>query len=141
MTIVLTGGGSGGHITPLLAVAHELKQLQPEVHLVYIGQRGDSLSDIPANHSDIDQVFSVRSGKFRRYSGEGLKQVVDIPTILKNFRDVGRVSKGYFESHRLLKKIKPDVIFIKGGSSGVPVGLAAASLHIPFVIHDSDAVP
>ena len=64
MTIILTGGGSGGHITPLLAVAHELKQLQPDIQLVYIGQRGDSLSDIPAQHPDIDQVFSVRAGKF-----------------------------------------------------------------------------
>ena len=99
------------------------------------------MSDIPAQHPDIDQVFSVRAGKFRRYSGEGLKQLFDIPTILKNIRDISRVSRGYFESHRLLKKIKPDIIFIKGGFVGVPVGLAAAQLRIPFVTHDSDAAP
>jgi UDP-N-acetylglucosamine--N-acetylmuramyl-(pentapeptide) pyrophosphoryl-undecaprenol N-acetylglucosamine transferase len=141
MTIILTGGGSGGHITPLLAVAHELKGLQPDVKLIYIGQRGDSLSYLPAQHPDIDQVFIVRAGKFRRYSGQGLKQLVDIPTIYKNIRDISRVSRGYFESRRLLRKIRPDIIFIKGGFVGVPVGLAAAKMHIPFITHDSDSAP
>ncbi len=61
--------------------------------------------------------------------------------MLKNFRDIGRVFIGYFESYRLLRRIRPDVIFIKGGFVGVPVGLAAAKLHIPFVTHDSDAFP
>lgn len=141
MTIILTGGGSGGHITPLLAVAHELKLLRPDAHLVYIGQRGDSLSYLPAEHPDIDEVFSVRAGKFRRYSGEGFKQLVDVATIYKNTRDIGRVVRGYFESRRLLRKLKPDIIFIKGGFVGVPVGLAASRLHIPFVTHDSDSAP
>lgn len=86
-------------------------------------------------------MFSVRAGKFRRYSGEGLKQLFDVVTVSKNFRDISRVSRGYFESRRILKKIKPDIIFIKGGFVGVPVGLAAARLHIPFVTHDSDAAP
>jgi len=99
------------------------------------------LSDLPAQHPDINQVFSVRAGKFRRYSGEGLKQLFDVPTLLKNVRDISRVSRGYFESRRLLRRIKPDIVFIKGGFVGVPVGLAAARLHIPYVTHDSDAVP
>ncbi len=86
-------------------------------------------------------MFSVRAGKFRRYSGEGLKQLFDIPTIYKNFRDIGRVTRGYFESRRLLRKLKPSIIFIKGGFVGVPVGLAASRLHIPFVTHDSDSAP
>jgi len=109
--------------------------------LVYIGQRGDSLSYLPAEHPDIDEVFSVRAGKFRRYSGEGFKQLVDVATIYKNTRDIGRVVRGYFESRRLLRKLKPDIIFIKGGFVGVPVGLAASRLHIPFVTHDSDSAP
>lgn len=142
MKIVLTGGGSGGHITPLLAVAHELKQLRPNnVTLVYIGQRRDSLGDVPAQHPDIDEVHTVRAGKFRRYHSEGLTQLIDITTMAKNVRDAGRVVRGLIESRRLLKRIKPDVILIKGGFVGVPVGLAAAGLHIPFVTHDSDAIP
>ena len=83
----------------------------------------------------------MRAGKFRRYNGEGLKQLLDTPTILKNGRDLGRVIRGFSESRRLLKKIKPDIIFVKGGFVGVPVGLAAAQLHIPFVTHDSDTIP
>src|ERR1035441_6108625 len=63
MTIVLTGGGSGGHITPILAVAHELKRLRPDIQLVYIGQRGDSLGDIPAQDPHIDQVYVVRADR------------------------------------------------------------------------------
>lgn len=137
----MTGGGSGGHITPLLAVAHELKQLEPDIRLFYIGQKGDKLSDVPQDNPDINEAYFVRAGKFRRYSGEGLKQLVDVPTFLKNARDATRVIYGLAECNRLLRKIRPDIILIKGGSVGVPVGLAAAQLHIPFITHDSDAIP
>lgn len=140
-TIVLTGGGSGGHITPLLAVATELKKQDPRVRVVYVGQRGDHLADIPAKHPDIDEVYSVRAGKFRRYHGEGLKQLLDVRTIFLNTRDVFYVVAGIWQSHRLLKRLQPAVIFIKGGFVGVPVGLAAAQLKIPYITHDSDAVP
>jgi UDP-N-acetylglucosamine--N-acetylmuramyl-(pentapeptide) pyrophosphoryl-undecaprenol N-acetylglucosamine transferase len=140
-TIALTGAGSGGHITPILAVAAEIKRLQPATRLVYIGQRGDKLGDIPANHPAIDQVYTVRAGKFRRYHGEGLKQLLDLPTGLKNVRDFFYVLIGTYQSWRLLRELRPDIIFVKGGFVGVPVGLAAASLHIPYITHDSDAVP
>ena len=81
MTIVLTGGGSGGHITPLLVVASELKKQNPAIKLVYIGQKGDAMVDIPAKDPNIDQVYKVRAGKFRRYNGEGIKQLVDVSTM------------------------------------------------------------
>jgi UDP-N-acetylglucosamine--N-acetylmuramyl-(pentapeptide) pyrophosphoryl-undecaprenol N-acetylglucosamine transferase len=141
MTIVLTGGGSGGHITPVLAVANELKKIKPGVKLVYIGQTGDSLADVPRAHQAIDEVYTVRAGKFRRYNGEGWRQILDISTLVKNIRDFFYVFIGIFQSSLLLKKLKPDVIFIKGGFVGVPVGLAAAMRNIPFVTHDSDAMP
>lgn len=137
----MTGGGSGGHITPILAVARELKRLNPDTHTVYVGQKGDNLADIPATNDYIDNVYSVRAGKFRRYHGEGLRQLLDIKTIFLNFRDVLNVLAGIFQSYKLLRQLKPDVIFIKGGFVGVPVGLAAARLKIPFVTHDSDAIP
>ncbi|HEX7633246.1 MAG TPA: UDP-N-acetylglucosamine--N-acetylmuramyl-(pentapeptide) pyrophosphoryl-undecaprenol N-acetylglucosamine transferase [Candidatus Saccharimonadales bacterium] len=140
-TIVLTGAGSGGHITPLLAVAAEIKRRDSSVKLVYIGQTGDKLGDIPANDPNIDETYTVRAGKFRRYHGEGLRQLLDIPTLLLNIRDAFYVLIGLWQSRRLLKRLQPDVIFIKGGFVGVPVGLAAAHLHIPFITHDSDAIP
>ncbi|HMH31126.1 MAG TPA: UDP-N-acetylglucosamine--N-acetylmuramyl-(pentapeptide) pyrophosphoryl-undecaprenol N-acetylglucosamine transferase [Methylomirabilota bacterium] len=141
MTIILSGGGSGGHITPILAVAAELKRQQPKARIVYVGQTGDKLGDIPAKHSSIDEVFTVRAGKFRRYHGEGLKQLLDIPTTVKNIRDGFYVLAGWHQSRKLLKNLQPDVIFIKGGFVGVPVGLAAAQLKFPYITHDSDAIP
>ncbi len=141
-TVVLTGGGSGGHITPLLAVATELKRLQPSLRIVYIGQRGDNLGDIPAAHDAIDEVMAVRAGKFRRYHGESLlRQLLDIPTIFKNIRDFFYVLIGIVQSWRILREIRPEVVFIKGGFVGAPVGLASAMLRIPYVTHDSDAIP
>lgn len=137
----MTGGGSGGHITPLLAVAHELKKQQPNCKIVYIGQLGDSLVDVPAADKNIDEVYTIRAGKLRRYHGEGLKQLLDIPTVLKNIRDAFLTLVGIWQSFRLLRKLKPQVVFVKGGFVGVPVGLAAAALRIPYVTHDSDALP
>jgi UDP-N-acetylglucosamine--N-acetylmuramyl-(pentapeptide) pyrophosphoryl-undecaprenol N-acetylglucosamine transferase len=141
MTIVVTGGGSGGHITPLLAVAHELKKQSKDIKIVYIGQKGDNLSDIPAQSEFIDEVHLIRAGKLRRYHGEGLKQLLDLKTMAKNFRDIFLVVAGLFQAFGLLRKIQPDAIFIKGGFVCVPVGLAAAALRMPYITHDSDALP
>ncbi len=90
------------------------------------------------NISSVHQIFS---GKFRRYHGEGFKQLLDLHTLLKNLRDLVYIVIGFIQSLILLKKSKPNVVFIKGGFVGVPVGLAAAILRIPFVTHDSDAIP
>jgi UDP-N-acetylglucosamine--N-acetylmuramyl-(pentapeptide) pyrophosphoryl-undecaprenol N-acetylglucosamine transferase len=141
LTIVLTGAGSGGHITPILAVAKEIKQRQPNARLIYIGQKGDKLGDIPTRDPNIDHVYTVRAGKFRRYHGEGLKQLLDLPTMFKNARDFFYVIIGWFQSRKLLKRLQPDVVFVKGGFVGVPVGLAAAQLKIPYITHDSDSQP
>jgi UDP-N-acetylglucosamine--N-acetylmuramyl-(pentapeptide) pyrophosphoryl-undecaprenol N-acetylglucosamine transferase len=141
LTIVLTGGGSGGHITPILAVAAELKRLNPDTQLVYIGQRGDSLGDIPAQDPNIDRVFMVRAGKFRRFHGEGLKQLLDIPTMVKNIRDVFFVVIGTYQSWRLIGHIKPDVVFSRGGFVSVPVTVGARLRHVPYITHDSDLTP
>lgn len=138
----MTGGGSGGHITPILSVAHELKALRPDARIIYIGQRGDKLGDIPAEDKNIDVVYTVRAGKFRRYHSEGfLQHLLDVKTVVKNIRDAFLTIGGIWQSFRLLKELKPDVIFIKGGFVGVPVGLAAAVLRIKYVTHDSDALP
>ena len=135
------GGGSGGHITPTIAVASEIKKQQPNTELEYILGRGDKLSDVVKEKDIFENVHHVFSGKFRRFHGGGLLQFLDIPTTLKNIRDMFLVLIGFVQSVLLLQKLKPDALFIKGGFVGVPVGLAAALLKIPFVTHDSDAVP
>lgn len=137
----MTGGGSGGHITPILAVAHELKQAQPKAEIIYIALQGDTLADLPAQDPNIDKVIFIRAGKLRRYHSEGWKQFLDIPTMLKNLRDIFNTIAGVWQSIWLLRRLKPNVVFIKGGFVGVPVGLASALWRIPYVTHDSDALP
>lgn len=143
MKILLSGGGTGGHITPILAVAHELKQLQPDAYIIYIGEKGGKFSHIlEGNTDDIDEIKTIRAGKFRRYHNESwLYRLFDIKTNLLNFRDFFYFAIGTVQSWRLVGKLKPDVIFLKGGFVGVPVGFAAALRHIPFITHDSDILP
>lgn len=137
----MTGGGSGGHITPILAVANELKRQQPGVKIVYIGQRGDALLDIPANDPNIDEVHTIWAGKFRRYHGEGWKQLLDIPTQARNVRDIFLILAGMVQSFWLLGKLQPKVIFTRGGFVSVPVAFGASLRRIPYMTHDSDSIP
>ena len=125
----------------MLAVAHELKRIQPDVDLIYAIGKGDKLAHLPKEHPDITKVCAVRSGKFRRYHGAGWKQLLDVKTLLKNIRDFFYVAIGIVQALLLLRKEKPDIIFIKGGYVAVPIGLAAAVLKIPYITHDSDVVP
>lgn len=125
----------------MLAVAETLKRHNSALHIVYAIGKGDALIDIPKNNQAIDELVTVRAGKFRRYHGEGLLQMLDIKTLLKNTRDFFYVIAGFIQSYRMLGRVKPKVIFIKGGFVGVPVGLAAALRGIPYITHDSDAVP
>ena len=141
MKIVMTGGGSGGHITPILAVAHEVKILDPDGVIFYIGQKGDGLADIPASDPNITDVFVVSAGKFRRYHGQGIKQLFDIKTMALNVRDLFRIVAGIWQSWRLLGKLRPDIIFTRGGYVSVPVALAGKLRGIPYITHDSDSIP
>jgi len=139
--VVMTGGGSGGHLTPILSVAESLRQLHPSTKIVYIGQKGDSLGDIMKDNPLFDAVYTVRAGKFRRYHGEGWKQILDVVTMAKNARDSVLVLIGFFQAWKLLRTLRPKVLFCKGGFVGVPVSLAAATQRIPYVTHDSDSLP
>lgn len=136
----MTGGGSGGHITPLIAIAAELKRLNSSTEVIYIGQRGDSFGQKLANNSSIDAVKFISAGKFRRYHGEKW-QWLNLKTLALNVRDLVRFLFGTVESWYILGRLKPDAVFAKGGFVGVPVGLAAAARKVPFITHDSDSVP
>lgn len=140
--MLLTGGGTGGHITPLLAVADEIKKQSKQTVVVYVGERHGKFSHLTDGHTAIDEIFTVSSGKFRRYHRQSwLKRLLDIKTNLQNLRDVFLVVLGVFQAWWLLGRVKPDVVFLKGGYVGVPVGLAAVMHGIPFLTHDSDALP
>ena len=123
--IVLTGGGTAGHITPNIALLPRLRQLGYEISYIgsYEGMEKRLLEDFDVPY------YGIATGKFRRYFD------------LKNFTDPFRVLKGYGEARKILKEIKPDIVFSKGGFVAVPVVKAAASLKIPCVIHESDMTP
>ncbi len=138
----MVGGGSGGHVSPLLAVAHELKNIDPSCRLIYVGEKNGKFLRLAINSEYFDNIKTVRAGKFRRYHGESwFARITDFKTIFLNFRDIIYTLIGVFQSIYLLVKNKPKVVFIKGGFVGVPVGVACVILRTKFVTHDSDIVP
>ena len=123
--IVLTGGGTAGHVTPNIALLPSLKEAGYEVF--YIGSY-EGIEKKLIEEMDIP-YYAISSGKLRRYSS------------LKNFSDPFRVLKGYGQALKLMKQIKPDIVFSKGGFVSVPVVLAAGKNKIPAIIHESDMTP
>ena len=123
--IVLTGGGTAGHVTPNIALLPSLKEAGYEVFYIgsYTGIEKTLIEDLGIPY------YGISSGKLRRYRS------------LKNLSDPFRVLHGLFQAKRLIKKIKPDIVFSKGGFVSVPVVLAAGSRHIPVIIHESDMTP
>lgn len=123
--IILTGGGTAGHVTPNLALLPSLKKEDFEIHYIgsYNGIERRLIEDAGIPYDGIS------SGKLRRYFD------------LKNISDPLRVLKGYREALKLMKKYKPDVVFSKGGFVAVPVVLAAKHYKIPTIIHESDMTP
>ena len=123
--IVLTGGGTAGHVTPNIALIPRLKELGYEIS--YIGSY-DGIEKKLIEEMNIP-YYGISSGKLRRYFD------------LKNFTDPFRVLKGFGEAKKLLKQLKPDVVFSKGGFVTVPVVIAAGRRKIPTIIHESDMTP
>ena len=123
--IVLTGGGTAGHVTPNIAMLPKLKELGYQVSYIgsYDGMERKLIEDqgIP--------YYGISSGKLRRYFD------------WKNFTDPFRVLKGFQEARTLLKKLKPDIVFSKGGFVTVPVVIAANQCKIPVILHESDMTP
>ena len=123
--IVLTGGGTAGHVTPNLALLPSLQEA--DFLITYMGSY-DGIEKRLIEDFGIPYV-GIATGKFRRY--------LDV----KNLTDPFRVIKGYTEARKFLKEYRPDVVFSKGGFVSVPVVRAAASLKIPCIIHESDMTP
>lgn len=121
--IVLTGGGSAGHVTPNLALVPGLQEAG--IECFYIGTETGIektlVTDIP--------FYGIEAGKLRRYLSR------------ENISDIFRTLRGRKEAIRILKGIRPDLVFAKGGYVSVPVVYAAARLGIPVVLHESDFTP
>lgn len=123
--IVLTGGGTAGHVTPNIALLPHLKEAGFSVSYIgsYEGIEKRLIADFDVPY------YGISTGKLRRYFD------------WKNFTDPFRIIKGFAEAKSILKKLQPDVVFSKGGFVSVPVVRAAASLGIPCIIHESDMTP
>ncbi|MDR6880167.1 undecaprenyldiphospho-muramoylpentapeptide beta-N-acetylglucosaminyltransferase [Bacillus sp. 3255] len=124
-TIVFTGGGSAGHVTPNIALMQRLKELGWEIK--YIGSATGIEKDI-IGHEGVP-FYGISSGKLRRYFD------------LKNFKDPFKVMKGVYESYRLLRRLKPAIVFSKGGFVSVPVVVGSRLNKVPVIIHESDMTP
>ena len=123
--IILTGGGTAGHVTPNIALLPRLKELGYDIHYIgsYTGIEKELIEQFGIPY------HGISSGKLRRYFS------------LQNFTDPFRVLKGFGEASKLIKKLKPDVIFSKGGFVTVPVVMAGKRHHVPIIIHESDMTP
>lgn len=123
--IILTGGGTAGHVTPNIALMPALEKKGFDIR--YIGSKnGMEREMIRAVHVP---YYGISSGKLRRYFD------------VKNFTDPFRVLKGYLEARSIMKKLNPDIVFSKGGFVTVPVVMAAKHCGIPVIIHESDMTP
>ncbi|MBP9812884.1 UDP-N-acetylglucosamine--N-acetylmuramyl-(pentapeptide) pyrophosphoryl-undecaprenol N-acetylglucosamine transferase [Candidatus Saccharibacteria bacterium] len=141
--IIVTGGGTAGHVTPLLAVVDELKHQAPNSVIRYIGQGSDRKSkQLIESNKNIDKQYNIFAGKLRRFHGRSLSWYLSHPSlILRNIRDILLVVIGILQSLYYLIGWRPAVVFVKGGFVGLPVGLAAGLLRINIVTHDSDSLP
>ena len=123
--IILTGGGTAGHVTPNIALIPRLRELGYDIQYIgsYAGIEKELIEPFGIPY------HGISSGKLRRYFS------------VQNFTDPFRVIKGFGEARKLIKELKPDVIFSKGGFVSVPVVLAGKKSKVPVIIHESDMTP
>ena len=123
--IVLTGGGTAGHVTPNIALIPRLQELGYQISYIgsYNGIEKKLIEEMKIPY------YGISSGKLRRYFD------------VKNFTDPFRVLKGFSEARKLMKELSPDIVFSKGGFVTVPIVLAAKKCKIPAIIHESDMTP
>jgi UDP-N-acetylglucosamine--N-acetylmuramyl-(pentapeptide) pyrophosphoryl-undecaprenol N-acetylglucosamine transferase len=125
-SIAFTGGGTGGHIYPGLAVASYLKKILP-YRIFWIGS-GNGMDRAIIEGSGIE-FFGIPSGKLRRYFS------------MRNFFDAFKIVAGFFAARKILKREGADLLFSKGGFVSVPPCAAASSMKIPVLTHESDFSP
>jgi len=122
--IIFTGGGSGGHILPLVGIIKEVQKLSPSSQLLYVGTKGDIAGSLLPTDINYKAIYS---GKLRRYFS------------LQNFTDILKLLYGVVEAIKIIRDFKPHIIFSKGGYGSIPVGISAYLFKIPLITHESDA--
>jgi UDP-N-acetylglucosamine--N-acetylmuramyl-(pentapeptide) pyrophosphoryl-undecaprenol N-acetylglucosamine transferase len=127
LRIVLTGGGTGGHIFPLLAVAKKIREKKPDAEFLFLGPAGKMETELMLQKGI--PLKGIACGKMRRYFS------------WLNFTDFCKVPLGFIQSLWRLLAYMPDVIFSKGGYASLPIVLAGWVYRIPIMIHESDSVP
>ncbi|MDO8241061.1 MAG: undecaprenyldiphospho-muramoylpentapeptide beta-N-acetylglucosaminyltransferase [Candidatus Moranbacteria bacterium] len=127
MKIILAGGGTGGHLMPLVAVARKIKEKAPDTTFVFVGPKGQMEDDIIGKEGI--PMRAIATGKLRRYFS------------LSNFTDIFRILFGILQCMKILLAEMPDAVFSKGGYASIPVVFVAWMYRIPIMIHESDAVP
>lgn len=132
MKILFTGGGTGGHIFPIIAIVREIKKLKPEnIELLYVGPNNED-ADMLLSQEGIE-VKIILAGKIRRY--------INPKAIILNIIDIFKLFLGIFQAFFWLFVENPDLVFCKGGYGSVPVVISAKILQIPIFSHESDIVP
>lgn len=144
MKILAVGGGSGGHVTPVVAVLREVRKSHPKAEVRFWCDKyfASQARDIMTGYDASIRTQTVIAGKFRRYRHlTRMQHLTSLSIVLPNIRDTLFVLAGTVQSFIRLLMWRPDVVFAKGGYVCLPVGWAAWVLRIPIVIHDSDAHP
>jgi len=142
--IVLVGGGSGGHVTPLREIAGEILSLEDKVDVLVISNLGyrkrteHIFKGLLNDHSERLTLKFIHGGKFRRYSRPLMLELLDFKTQLLNLKDLFKFMAGFIESKWILVKVKPMVVFCKSGTGALEFCLAARKKS-PLITHDSDS--
>ena len=139
MRIIVSGGGTGGHIFPLYAVTQELRAQTKRPEILWIGSKNGPEKDFADRHGIAYDYVAV--GKFRRYTPSGLDFGGDPASIGQNILDAIKLPFGIIQAYFRIADFAPDVIFSKGGYVSLPVVIAGRLLSIPVIIHESDALP
>lgn len=130
--VILSGGGTGGSVTPLLAVAKTLRQKSPAIKIIFVGTKTGPEKELLSSFKLPGETISfltIPAGKLRRYFS------------VQNITDIYQIIKAFFVSLKLLQKEKPDLIFSAGGFVSVPLAYAAYLKNIPVIIHQQDVRP
>lgn len=132
MKILFTGGGTGGHIFPIIAIVRELRKISKEkLEFFYIGPR-DEFGEIFLSQEDIKPKW-ILAGKFRRY--------VNLKSIFENLIDLLKIPIGIIQAFFYIFFLAPDLIFSKGGYGSIPAVISGWILRVPIFLHESDIFP
>lgn len=142
MRILAAGGGSGGHVSPVVAVINEIARERSDIDVLFVCDKAFETQARGLVEQGISVPVVVRmivAGKFRRYTHlTKLRQLLMPRILLANFRDIFKIGIGFLQSIMLIRRFRPDVMFAKGGYVCLPLGMAAHVLGVPIVVHDSD---